>query len=88
MSYTPIIYLKKIPQFDFITLNVQITGLFIGLFSFYYYTVNLMIPTVLGINKLRVKKHSQNTATKIAKNKESSKFLKLVNYKLKEFINV
>ena len=47
-----------------------------------------MIPTVLGINKLRVKKHSQNTATKIAKNKESSKFLKLVNYKLKEFINV
>ena len=62
----------KIPQFDFMTLGAQITGLFIGFFSFYYYTVKLVIPNVLEINKLRIKKLSQNTTEKkviIQKNK-------------------
>ena len=69
------------------TLGAQITGLFIGFFSFYYYTVKLLIPNVLGINKLRIKKHIQNTAEKIVIQKELNQFLKLVNYKLKVFVH-
>ena len=45
-----------------------------------------MIPNVLGINKLRIKKHFQNTKEKIIIKKELNQFLKLVNYKLKVFI--
>jgi hypothetical protein len=67
-------------------LGAQITGLFIGLFSFYNYTLKLMIPNVLAINKLRVKKHSQNITEKRSVEKELNQFLKLVNYKLKVFI--
>jgi hypothetical protein len=67
-------------------LGAQITGLFIGLFSFYYYTVKLIIPNVLAINKLRIKKYSQNIIEKISIEKELNQFLKLVNYKLKVFI--
>ena len=68
------------------TLGVQITSLFIGFFSFYYYTIKLVIPNVLGINKLRIKKLSINTTEKTIIEKEVSQFLKLVNYKLKIFI--
>jgi hypothetical protein len=67
-------------------LGAQITGLFIGLFSFYYYTVKLIIPNVLAINKLRIKKYSQNIIEKISIEKELNQFLKLVNYKLKVFV--
>ena len=45
-----------------------------------------MIPNVLAINKLRIKKHSQNITEKISIEKELNQFLKLVNYKLKFFI--
>jgi len=68
------------------TLGAQITGLFVGFFSFYYYVVKLLIPNVLGINKLRLKKLDQNTTEKTIIEKEVSQFLKLVNYKLKVFI--
>jgi hypothetical protein len=67
-------------------LGAQITGLFIGLFLFYYYAVKLVIPNVSGISKLRVKKHSQNITEKLIIKKELNQFLKLVNYKLKVFI--
>jgi F0F1-type ATP synthase membrane subunit b/b' len=68
------------------TLGAQITSLFIGFFSFYYYMVKLVIPNVLGINKLRIKKLSQNTTEKTFIEKEVNQFLKLVNYKLKVFL--
>jgi hypothetical protein len=45
-----------------------------------------VIPNVLGINKLRIKKLSQNTTEKTIIEKEVNQFLKLVNYKLKVFI--
>jgi cytochrome c oxidase subunit 1 len=64
------------------TLGAQITGLFIGFFSFYYYTVKLVIPNVLGINKLRIKKLSQNTTEKTIIEKKVNQFLRLFNYKL------
>jgi hypothetical protein len=46
----------------------------------------LLIPNVLGINKLRIKKLSQNIIEKTIIEKEINRFLKLVNYKLKVFI--
>jgi hypothetical protein len=67
-------------------LGAQITNLFIGLFCFYYYSVKLTIPNVLAINKLRIKKHSKNIIEKINTKKELTQFLRLVNYKLKVFI--
>jgi hypothetical protein len=45
-----------------------------------------MIPSILTINKLRIKKHSKNIIEKINIEKELNQFLKLVNYKLKIFI--
>ena len=45
-----------------------------------------MIPNVLAINKLRIKKQYQNIVEKISIEKELNQFLKLVNYKLKIFI--
>jgi F0F1-type ATP synthase membrane subunit b/b' len=70
-------------QFNIKIMGAQKTGLFIGFFSFYYYMVKLVIPNVLGINKLRIKKLSQNITEKTFIEKEVNQFLKLVNYKLK-----
>jgi len=67
-------------------LGAQITGLLIGLALFYYYIVKLLIPNLLEVNKLRIKKNTQNIHEKIITKHELSNFIKLINYKLIVFI--
>ena len=49
------------PQFDLLTIGVQIFGLLILLFIFYYYNLFIILPTFIETKKLRTKKITKNT---------------------------
>jgi hypothetical protein len=67
-------------------MGAQITGLVFGLSLFFYYIVKFLIPNVTGINKLRVKKYTQNINETLLIKHELNNFTKLVNFKLNIFI--
>jgi hypothetical protein len=67
-------------------MGAQITGLLFGLSLFFYYIVKFLIPNVVGIYKLRIKKYTQNINETILTKYELNNFTKLVNYKLNVFI--
>ncbi len=51
----------NIPQFDILTLGAQVFGLSITLSLFYFFSINVVIPSFIEVKKFRTKKIIKNT---------------------------
>nr|QYC61855.1 ATPase subunit 8 [Actinocyclus sp. mgcode 4] len=51
---------RFIPQFDIITLGVQIFNLVLLFYTFYYINIRFLIPFCVEIKKFRIKKYKKS----------------------------
>jgi len=69
-----------IPQFDLLTMGVQIFGLLISLGLFYYYSITKTIVGFIEVRKIRRKKRKKAPQTIDKINRDLNNNLWLINY--------